>query len=281
MAGTLQRQSEQAAAARTTAPATVDESMQQIIERQQEAIRRALPAGMDETRFARVLITTVKQTPALLKCRPASLLGAAMEAAALGLEPGPLAEAYLVPYGTDVTFIPSAAGLIKLAVKSGFVTKVVARTVYEGDEFDYAYGLDEHLVHKPTGDDEAKPTHHYAIAWLASGETQFVVMTQAAIDKHRKKFAKSEKAWRENPEPMARKTVLKQLMKHVPKSAELVRAMTNDEKAVNLEPSGKTVAVDLGAIHHEAIDVPADEPTVAHDAIEAGATEATATEVTE
>lgn len=270
MPGQLQPAVEAKAVERANAP-TVEGSMQQIIERQQAAIAKALPRGMDEARFARILVTTVKQTPDLLKCSTASLLGAAMQAAALGLEPGPLGECYLVPYGRDCSFIPGAPGLVKLAIQSGYVSAVVARTVWEGDEFDYDYGLDEHLVHKPCGDEE-KPTHHYAIAKMTNGTKEFVVMTQGAIDKHRAKFAKSQKAWRENPEAMARKTVVKQLMKLIPKSAEVQRAMNADEQTVNLLPSGDLSIVDLGEIRHgDGMDVPP-EP-MSYDALEATATE--------
>lgn len=214
-------------------------TLRDLINQQKPALARALPKGLSEERFARILVTNVKMNPGLLKCDPLSFLGAAMQAAQLGLEPGgALAEAYLVPYGNVVTFVPGAPGLIKLAVQSGFVTSVIARTVYEGDEFEYEYGLDEKLVHRRTDDDPGKATHHYAIATMTTGAKEFIVMSQAQIDNHRKKFAKSDKAWRENPEPMARKTVVKQLMKFLPKSAEMSAAMNADGKAITLSSVG-------------------------------------------
>lgn len=262
MPGQLQTAVEAKAIERGEGKPSVEQSLQQLIERQQTAIARALPRGMSEERFARILVTTVKQTPGLLKCDPVSFLGAAMTAAQLGLEPGPLGEAYLVPYGTTCTFIPGAPGLIKLAIQSGFVTGVIARTVYEGDEFDYEYGLDERLKHKPGEAETGKATHHYAVAKFPGGGHEFVVMTQAQVDNHRRKFAKSDKAWREHPEAMARKTLVKQLMKFLPKSAELASAVDSDGRAFSLSGAGVSLvdAVDLGNISHgehaDAIDVP-------------------------
>src|SRR5436309_12826592 len=88
----------------TTAPAQQQQgngaprSIYQLIEAQKQEIARALPKHMDADRLARVAITTLRQTPRLLECTPQSLLGALMLSAQLGLEPGPLGHAYLVPF---------------------------------------------------------------------------------------------------------------------------------------------------------------------------------------
>jgi len=251
--------------ATTNAPEVVspEQTLAHLIQQQQKAIARALPRGMSEERFARILVTTVKQTPGLMKCDPISFLGAAMTAAQLGLEPGPLGEAYLVPYGRQCTFIPGAPGLVKLAVQSGLVRSVRARTVYEGDEFDYEYGLHERLVHKPAHTDQGAPRFHYAVAEFISGGAEFVVMSQDAINTHRKKFAKSDKAWAEHPDAMARKTVVKQLMKLLPKSSEMNHAMSADGKSFQLAETGLTLVdpVQVGEITYgDAIDVPDNEP---------------------
>ena len=51
-------------------------------------------------------------------------------------------------------------GLIDLARRTGEITSVYAHEVYEGDEFEYSYGLDKDLKHKPIGEeDESKITH--------------------------------------------------------------------------------------------------------------------------
>lgn len=117
---------------------------------------RALPAHMSSERFLRIALTEVRRNPDLLDCSPHSLLGALMLSAQLGLEPGPLGHVYYVPFrnrktGTrEVTFIPGYRGLIDLARRSGGVSSIVAREVYEGDHFEFEYGLDDRLVHRPT-----------------------------------------------------------------------------------------------------------------------------------
>jgi len=65
---------------------------------QQEAVAKALPAGMDAGRFVRMVLTEMRRTPKLMECDPATLLGAMMLSAQTGLEPGgPLGQAFLIP----------------------------------------------------------------------------------------------------------------------------------------------------------------------------------------
>ena len=45
----------------------------------------------------------------------------------------------------EAVFIPGYKGLRLNLIRSGVARKVVARVVYKGDEFTYAYGLQEHL----------------------------------------------------------------------------------------------------------------------------------------
>lgn len=70
----------------------------QMIQRQQEMVAKALPAGMDAGRFVRMVLTEVRRTPKLAMCDPATLMGAMMLSAQTGLEPGgPLGQAFLIP----------------------------------------------------------------------------------------------------------------------------------------------------------------------------------------
>src|SRR5690554_3088052 len=139
-----------------------------LIERQKPEIARALPKHMDPDRLARIATTVLRQTPQLGQCTPESFLGALMTCAQLGLEPGPLGHAYLVPFKNnktgmfEVTFIPGYRGLVELARRSGQVQSVQAHVVREGDRFDYEFGLNPKLEHKPAGSD-GEVTHAYAV----------------------------------------------------------------------------------------------------------------------
>lgn len=217
-----QRVERNAAATRTGNGGGQPQTVYQLIEAQKAEIGRALPKHMDPDRLARIAITVIKQTPALANCEPISLVGALMTASQLGLEPGPLGEAYLVPFGRQVTFIPGYRGLIKLAWQSGQLETIAAHVVYEHDEFDYQFGLDATLVHRPARGERGKPTDVYAVVKFKGGGHAFEVMSVTDVEKIRARSKASKSGpWVTDWDAMAKKTVVKQLMKFVPLSPEL------------------------------------------------------------
>lgn len=216
-----------------------------LIERQKPEIARALPRHMDPDRLARIATTVMRQTPRLGEATPASFLGALMTCAQLGLEPGPLGHAYLVPFKNhkrgcrdrrncdcivEVTFIPGYRGLADLARRSGQVTRVRARVVRQGDQFDYAFGLDQWLSHKPRGS-ENPVTHAYAIIKVRDEEPDFDVMDLAEIEAIRKRSKASDDGpWVTDFAEMAKKTVLRRVLKTAPMSVEYQQAIAQEER---------------------------------------------------
>ena len=102
-----------------------------------EQIALALPRHLTADRLARIALTEVRKTPALASCDQASFLGAIMQCAALGLEPGSaLGHAYMIPFRnnkkniTEVQFIVGYRGMIDLARRSGQILSIEARTVF-------------------------------------------------------------------------------------------------------------------------------------------------------
>lgn len=196
-------------------------SLIQLINRMKPEIARALPKHMDADRIARIAITVLKQTPKLAECTAESFLGALMTSSQLGLEPGPLGESYLVPYGNKVTFIPGYRGLVKLAYQSGQIQSISAHIVYERDAFDFEYGMNETLRHKPFMEGErGKPVAVYADARFKDGGYKFVVMSISAVDAIRQiSRAKNSGPWVDHWAAMARKTAVRQLIRWLPLSA--------------------------------------------------------------
>jgi recombination protein RecT len=194
----------------------------QLIERQRGEIARALPKHMDADRIARMALTLFRQTPGLARCDPQSFIGALMTASQLGLEPGPLGEAYLVPYGNQVTFIPGYRGLIKLAWQSGQLKHIDAQVVREGDDFDFAYGLEPYLRHRPARRGRGKVTEVYACATFLNGGSAFVVMSVEDVEVIRKRSRASKNGpWVTDWDAMAKKTAIKQLIRFLPLSTDL------------------------------------------------------------
>ena len=178
--------------------------------------------------MSRIALNVIRSNPKLLECDVNSLMGAVLESAKLGLEPGIMGQSYLLPFKNNKTnrmeaqFIVGYRGLIDLVRRSGQVSTLEARTVYENDEFEYEYGLEDKLVHKPTMEAKGKPIAYYAIAKLKDGGYSFIVMSHGEVERHRDKYSKSKKfgPWVDEFNQMAKKTVLRQLIKYLPISVE-------------------------------------------------------------
>lgn len=234
-----------------------------LIDQMRPEIARALPRHMNPDRMARLATTVLRQTPALARTTPESFLGALMTASQLGLEPGPLGEAYFVPYGNACTFIPGYRGLVKLARQSGQLVDIWAEVVYEADDFTYRLGLHRDLNHVPnlTVADRGKPVYVYAAAELRDGGRPFVVMTFAEVEaiRARSKAGRSG-PWVTDWAPMAKKTAIRQLSKWLPLSAEFTAATVMDG-AVRTE-IGQLVDATPTYIDGEAEEAPAPAPAV-------------------
>lgn len=202
----------------------------------------ALPKHMTADRLARIATTELRKVPALAKCNIESFMGAIMQCAQLGLEPGSaLGHAYLLPFGngkasdglSNCQLIIGYRGMIDLARRSGQIVSIAARAVHERDQFTYEYGLHEDLQHKPCEDGEpGKLTHVYAVARLKDGGVQFEVMSKLEVDKVKAQSkAGNNGPWVSHYEEMAKKTVIRRLFKYLPVSIELQQAVTLDERA--------------------------------------------------
>jgi recombination protein RecT len=207
-----------------------------------EQIKLALPQhGLTADRLARIALTEVRKNPKLAQCDQASFLGAIMQCAQLGLEPGSaLGHAYLLPFEnrqkriTEVQFIVGYRGMIDLARRSGQILSLEARAVYEADEFHVELGLNPDLRHVPAWDveDRGELQFVYAVAKLKDGGTQFDVMSRADIDRIRKRSkASTSGPWVTDYEAMAKKTIIRQLFKYLPVSIELATAVDLDQQA--------------------------------------------------
>ncbi|MFD0384635.1 recombinase RecT [Streptomyces stramineus] len=153
-----------------------------------------------------------------------------MTCSQLGVEPGgPTGEAYLVPFKGEVTFVLGYRGMAKLFWQSPMAKSLSAQVVHEGDHFEYEYGLDQRLVHRPALTGRGKPIAYYAVATTTTGGSAFVVLSPEDIEKHRKHSSfPNGGPWRDHYEAMARKTCVRELFKLLPTSVELAQATAHD-----------------------------------------------------
>lgn len=213
-------------------------TMQQYIKSMEGEIKKALPSVITPERFTRMVLSAISVNQKLASCTPNSFLGAMMSAAQLGLEPNtPLGQAYILPYSNKGTleaqFQIGYKGLIDLAYRSGEVEVVQAHIVYENDTFECEYGLEPKLTHKPADRDRGNPVKVYAVFKTKSGGYGFEVMSMEDVRIHAEKYSKaygsSFSPWKTNFEEMAKKTVLKKVLKYAPLKSDFVKAVVQDE----------------------------------------------------
>jgi recombination protein RecT len=200
-----------------------------------------LPDGklmVDPERFVRVALTTIRTTPKLAEATHASLLGALMTCAMLGLEPGgTLGHAYLVPFEDrkkgeiEATLIIGYQGYIDLMYRSDRVAAVAAHAVYSHDDFYFELGTNAHVLHRPKLEDRGELVAVYGIGELVTGAKPFEVLSKSKIEEARKK-SKTDKIWKSDYEAMARKTGIRRLSKWMPSSIAYQAASIADGRSL-------------------------------------------------
>lgn len=194
----------------------------EVIIAAREGDLESLLAGTDITpqRFIKSTVHALARQPKVMQCDQASILLAVLEAAEMGLEPtGAYGGAHLVPYGNKCGLIVDYRGFIKMALRSGQVSSVMAALVYDADTFSYELGTKPHIQHVPALEREAdsKVTHVYAVYWTPEGHSGFVVMTHAEVEAVRRMGATGQsEPWKTSWGEMAKKTAVRRLFKLYP-----------------------------------------------------------------
>lgn len=248
---------EQRATGVGNAPApTPSQTIGAYLEKMKGQIAEALPKHVSIGRLSRIALTTIRTNPKLLECTVPSLMAAVMQAAQLGLEPGLIGHCYIIPYGKEATFIIGYKGMIDLARRSGNIQSIAAHEVYENDQIDLTYGLDEKLVHVPwfLRKDEkhevsGKITGAYMVAKFNDGGHFIHYMPISEIEAHKKRSkASSNGPWVTDYTEMCKKTVVRSGWKWLPISIEQANLVTRDEavhKDITDLPSNDEFVIDV------------------------------------
>ena len=210
-------------------------TLQTYIKAMEGEIAKALPTVITPERFTRMVLSAISTTPKLATCTPQSFLGAMMTAAQLGVEPNTaLGQAYLIPFRNhgimECQFQLGYKGLIDLAYRSSEVSIIQAHTVYANDEFSFELGLDPQLKHVPATKNRGDAIAYYAMFKTKDGGYGFEVMSIEDVKKHAQRFSKSfnNGPWQTNFDEMAKKTVLKKVLKYAPLKSDFARDIAQD-----------------------------------------------------
>ncbi len=229
-------------------------TLQNLLEVSKKQIEMALPKHLTADRMLRIAVTELRKNPTLAECSQESFLGAIIQCSQLGLEPGGhLGHSYLVPFNNkknnikECQFVIGYKGLLALANQSPKTDHAIAHCVYDCDEFDYQYGSNPFITHKPNQIDIGKRgkslTHAYAICFLKeSTRPIFIVLSLEDIEAHRNNSkSKDYGPWKEHYAAMAKKSAIRDLFKFMPSSIELQTAIGLDEAAEREEQNNSSV----------------------------------------
>lgn len=209
-------------------------SFKELLDQMSPEIARALPSHMTAERLARITLTQARQTPDLLLCTAASLAGAVLTCAQLGMEPGPTGEAYFIPRKDkgvmEARFELGYKGMAALFWRHPLAAYLKTETVRVNDEFDFELGTSAFLKHRPSKNDRGEPRGQwYAVYRLVNGGFGFSVLDKRAVERRRRKSSSPNGfGWKDNYDEMAEKSALRDMFDVMPKSAEISRVLAWD-----------------------------------------------------
>lgn len=199
-------------------------------------------------RFRSVLIDLLMEPDsALAKCEPASIVKAALEAAALGLFfTRHLGHAYLIPYDGKAEMQIGVRGLIHLAKNADpTISDIKPEIVYPGEEFQELLGLEPNLIHVPRAGERGNIsinnsgqlsgfTHAYAVARYRSDSRRpptYVLMALSDVQKckNASKTKKTTTPWWTWTKPMVEKCPTRKLCMRLGLVPWVTAAIVRDE----------------------------------------------------
>lgn len=209
------------------------------------SIRQVAGKYIDPERLVKIALVARSKTPGLQKCTPQSILMAVMNAAETGLEPNtPLQHAALVPRYNSKTktfeahFEPMWRGMVAMARRSCGLKSCRARLVYDTDKWSIEEGVARDLKHTPNleAQDRGKVVLVYSVAEMDDGTVEWDYMTLKQIEKIREQYSKAKDSgpWVDSWDEMAKKTVVKRLMKSLPITDDVARVIEADDGAPSI-----------------------------------------------
>ena len=246
------------------------------LQRYMPRLSQVMPRNVSPERFYQLAVSAYNSVPKLSQCSMQSILSSLMRCASLGLEPDAvdgLGRMYVVPrYNSktramEATTVLGYKGMLELARRSGGLSDISARAVYEGDSFDYEFGLDERLSHVPSPEPKEgrELAYVYCVARFRDGGHYIDVMSRSEVDAVRRRFHTGRDGkledfgpWATDYESMARKTVLRRAFPYLPVSAEAQSAAASDETAAPLPVAVAEVVAEEPVAAPEPEEVAAD-----------------------
>lgn len=175
------------------------------------------------------IINLYNSETSLQKCEPMSVVSSAMVAATLDLPVDKnLGYAWIVPYGNRAQFQLGYKGYIQLALRTGQYRFINVTPIHEGELRKWNPLTEEIDIDFESRESDAI-VGYAAYFELLNGFRKTIYWSKDQVEKHRKKFSKSDFGWKKDWDAMATKTVLKALLsKWGILSVEMQKAVSED-----------------------------------------------------
>ncbi|MFD1450869.1 recombinase RecT [Oceanobacillus sojae] len=168
--------------------------------------------GNRANQFTASILGLYNSEKMLQKADPMSVISSAMIAATLDLPVDKnLGYAWIVPYAGKAQFQMGYKGYIQLALRTGQYRNINVIEVYEGELIKW-----DRLTEEIDLDFEAKQSDkvigYTGYFELINGFRKTVYWSKEDIEKHKKRFSKSDFGWKKDWDAMAKKTVIRNLL---------------------------------------------------------------------
>ncbi|MEC1271518.1 recombinase RecT [Bacillus subtilis] len=187
--------------------------------------------GKRASQFTASILSLYNSENTLQKADPMSVISSAMVAATLDLPVDKnLGYAWIVPYKGRAQFQLGYKGYIQLALRTGQYKSINCIPVHEG-ELQKWNPLTEEIDIDFAKRESESVIGYAAYFELLNGFRKTVYWTKAQVEKHKKKFSKSDFGWGKDWDAMALKTVLKSMLsKWGILSVEMQKAVIEDNE---------------------------------------------------
>ena len=233
-------------------------------------VKDALPKDLNVARFVNNAVAVMNENSQLQdfakKNGTAQIKAGLVKGAYLGLD-FMNKEAYLVPYGSQLNFMKSYTGAVKLCKKYSIrpIKDIYAKLVREGDEYGVEIINNEpKITFKPKPFNNGKIQGAFAVACFTDGGIQYEEMSLEQLEKVRNcSKMKTGAVWTQWTDQMYLKSVLHRLCKRIEIDFDNIEQLKYFNEEMEIETDPKEVAkADIEANanqmdfdHEEVIDV--------------------------
>ena len=246
-------------------------SLVEVLKNRESELRSIAPKYVNVKRVMALAIEAKQRNPLLAKCTPLSVVNFCMKMAETGTDRIGAGGLWAVPFWNkkenayDMTPLPDWRLLIEKARRAKVIKHATAEIVCEKDVFDYEFGLNPFLKHKPAKKERGDLIAVYCIVTLPDGCKEFTVMSKEEVDAIRgRSKASNSGPWVTDYNEMAKKTVIKRALKVFEgASPELTKLIDADNAVVGFEklelPEPITEPKEM-IIEAEVVEEPKEEP---------------------